>query len=84
MEHLEWRNWYGVRRKQSDLAEDVEQDARVLNRLGAWKHTTTREHYQEEGRPEILERVAETRRKVRPRSNRGRERRTVTPWSYTR
>lgn len=46
---MEWRNWYGVRRKQSDLAEDVETDARVLNRLGAWTHTATREHYQEQG-----------------------------------
>lgn len=66
IKHQEGMSWYGMRRLQSDLAEDVESDARVLNKLGAWKHTATREGYQEQGRMDIAEKAAETRRKIRP------------------
>lgn len=69
--HVDGRSWYGMRRLQADLAEDVEGDARVLNRLGAWKHTSTRELYQEAGRPDIALKAAETRRKIRPRRDLG-------------
>lgn len=60
------RRWYGMRRLQSDLAEDVESDARVLNRMGGWKHTATRERYQEKGRTKVQEKAAAARRKIRP------------------
>lgn len=66
VEHVDKRAWYGIRRLQTDRAEDVESDARVLNRLGAWKNTSTRERYQEEGRVEIADRTAAARRKIRP------------------
>lgn len=66
VEHVEGRNWYGLRRLHADLAEDVERDARVLNRLGGWTHTRTREQYQEEGRTEIAERAKHARAKIRP------------------
>ena len=39
------RAWYGIRRLQADRAEDVESDARVLNRMGDWNHTSARERY---------------------------------------
>lgn len=64
--HLDRRAWYGMRRLQSDTAEDVESDARVLNAMGGWKRTATRERYQEEGRLDIAEKAAETRRRIRP------------------
>lgn len=64
--HMPGRAWYGVRRLQADKAEDVEPDARVLNSMGGWKRTATRERYQEEGRQDIAEKAAETRRKIRP------------------
>jgi hypothetical protein len=67
--HVEGRRWYGMRRLQSDLAEDVEVDARVLNRLGAWKHTSTRERYQERRRTKIQQQAADVRRKIRPRKD---------------
>lgn len=60
------RGWYGVRRVQADRAEDVQKDARVLNRMGGWKHTSTRERYQQERRTEISEQAARTREKIRP------------------
>lgn len=66
VEHVDGRAWYGVRRIQADRAEDVETDARVLNRLGAWKRTSTREGYQEQGRPEIGAKAAEARKRIRP------------------
>lgn len=67
--HVDHRAWYGIRRLQSDQAEDVESDARVLNVMGGWKHTGTRERYQEEGRLDIAEKAAESRRKIRPATN---------------
>lgn len=66
VEHVEGRSWYGVRRLQTDLAEDHTDDARVLNRLGGWKRTSTREHYQERGRTDIAEQAADLRAKIRP------------------
>jgi hypothetical protein len=66
VEHQKGRGAYGLRRLQSDRAEDVEDDARVLNILGAWKRTSTREGYQQEERVELREKAARTRRKIRP------------------
>jgi hypothetical protein len=66
VEHLTGMNWYGLRRKHSDLAEDREDDARVLNKLGGWTHTKTREGYQEQGRTDIAERASKVREKLRP------------------
>lgn len=66
VEHVEHRLWYGMRRRAADDAEDVETDARVLNKLGAWKHTGTREGYQEQGRMDIAERAAAVRQRIRP------------------
>jgi hypothetical protein len=63
--HVEGRLWYGLRRRASDDAEDVTSDARVLNKLGAWKHTSTREGYQEEGRTDIAEQAASVRATIR-------------------
>lgn len=66
--HVDGRNWYGLRRLYADLAEDESSDARVLNRLGGWSHTKTRESYQEQGRTEIAERASEVREKIRRQS----------------
>lgn len=66
VKHMEGRNWYGVRRLQSDRAEDVETDKRVLNIQGGWTRTETRERYQESGRMDLREKAAEVRRKIRP------------------
>lgn len=60
------RKWYGLRRLQSDRAEDVETDKRVLNIQGGWTRTETRERYQEQGRMDLREKAAQVRRKIRP------------------
>lgn len=62
------RKWYGLRRLHADMAEDVEKDARVLNLVGGWTDTATREKYQEEGRIDLRERAATVRRQIRPNS----------------
>lgn len=64
--HVDGRLWYGLRRRGADDAEDATSDARVLNKLGAWKHTSTREGYQEEGRVDIAEEAARVRDAIRP------------------
>lgn len=66
VKHQPGRRWYGMRRLQTDRAEDVEQDSRVLNRMGGWTSSETRRKYQESGRVEINQRAAEVRRKIRP------------------
>lgn len=71
VEHVEGRGWYGLRRLHSDLAEDVEDDQRVLNRLGGWTDTKTRQLYQQEGRSEIEEAAKRTRAKIRPKRPKG-------------
>lgn len=73
VEHVDGRNWYGLRRLHSDLAEDVEADARVLNRLGGWTHTETRELYQERDRAEIDGRIRRARERIRPKPVRDKE-----------
>lgn len=64
--HIDGRGWYGLRRRGADDAEDVESDARVLNRMGGWKNSQTRSRYQEEGRTELSEKAANVRGKIRP------------------
>lgn len=73
VERVDGRAWYGLRRLHSDLAEDVEADDRVLDKLGGWKHTETRRLYQEEGRTEIDEAAAAARAKIRPKAKRDTE-----------
>lgn len=68
VEWIKGRKWYGLRRLHADLAEDVEDDARVNNAMGGWTNTTTRELYQQQGRPEIVERAAVVRAKIRPKN----------------
>jgi hypothetical protein len=60
------RGWYGLRRLQADRAEDVSTDARVLNTMGGWQHTSTREKYQQESRPEIADQAKSARSRIRP------------------
>jgi len=71
VKEVKGRNWYGLWRLQTDAAEDVEDDARVLNATGGWKHTETRERYQQEGRAEIDEKARDTRAKIRPKRRKG-------------
>ena len=40
-------------------------DARVLNRIGGWKHTATREGYREQGGEDIAEEAARVRSQIR-------------------
>lgn len=68
VEHKEGRRWYGLRRLSTDLAEDVESDARTLNQLGGWAKTETRVGYQQQGRTEIAERARAVRTKIRPKT----------------
>ncbi len=37
------RGWYGIRRLTSDLAADITQDTRILDGLGGWTDSSTRE-----------------------------------------
>jgi hypothetical protein len=63
---IKGRGWYGVRRIATDLAEDVESDERVLNSITGHRDSTTRRLvYQDQERPEVLNRAAITRAKVR-------------------
>lgn len=66
VEHVKSRAWYGTRRLQTDLAEDVTSDARALNLLGGWTHTETREGYQDEGRRDVAVRAKDARALIRP------------------
>jgi integrase len=60
------RGWYGVRRTASDVAEDLEKDERVLNSISGHRNSTTRRLvYHDRERPEVLNRAAITRAKVR-------------------
>jgi hypothetical protein len=60
------RGWYGVRRIAADIAEDVEKDERVLNSITGHRDSTTRRMvYQNRERPEVLNRAAATRDRVR-------------------
>jgi hypothetical protein len=64
--HVPGRGWYGVRRVATDLAEDFEQDERVLNSLTGHKDSTTRRLvYQDRERPQVLARAAELREQMR-------------------
>jgi hypothetical protein len=64
--HVPGRGWYGVRRIAADIAEDLEKDERVLNSLTGHRDSRTRQTiYQDEDRPEVLARAAQTRLKVR-------------------
>ena len=60
------RGWYGVRRIAADAAEDVEKDERVLNSITGHRDSTTRRLvYQDRERPEVLNKAAATRERVR-------------------
>jgi hypothetical protein len=66
IEPVKGRGWYGVRRTATDLAEDVEQDDRVLNSLtGHQDSATRRKFYQQRNRPEILISASNARMKLR-------------------
>ena len=66
VESLPGRGWYGVRRRATDVAEDVESDERVLNAVSAHRDSTTRRLvYQDRMRPELLDRTAQLRSKIR-------------------
>lgn len=58
---------HGKDKKRGAVVALTMEKRHVLNTLGAWTHTTTREMYQQEGHPEIALQAAETRRKTGPR-----------------
>jgi hypothetical protein len=64
------RRWYGMRRRQADDVDALE-DVRpvVKNRTGGWTKTSTREGYLEGDRLEDAVAAAEARRRVRPARN---------------
>jgi integrase len=66
VEHVEGRRWYGLRRLGADLAEDKTKDGRLLNKMGGWKNDQTRRRYQDEGRMDVYDKVAEIREQIRP------------------
>lgn len=69
VETVKGRGWYGYRRAATDLAEDVEQDERVLNSITGHRDSTTRRLvYQDRERPEVLNKAAETRARLRERA----------------
>lgn len=64
--HVPGRAWYGLRRLGSDIAEDHEADARVLNDLTGHVDSTMRQRvYQERKREKIQARVAHLRHRLR-------------------
>jgi hypothetical protein len=66
VQYLKGRAWYGMRRIMADIAEDQISDKRVLNRMGGWTRTETREGYQEEGRVALDVMTADARDIIRP------------------
>lgn len=71
--NVKGRGWYGMRRRQSDDAEDVVKDERVLNRLGGWANSETRRRYQAEDRPELLDATRDARAAIRPKTKRAKD-----------
>lgn len=65
VEHKTGRGWYGIRRLATDLAPEYTKDARVLNALGGWTDTKTRENYQHEDNPDDAARAARVRQAYR-------------------
>ena len=66
VEVVRGRAWYGLRRLATDLAQDVTTDGRVLNSITGHSSDTMRTKvYQEQERPEVLEKAATTRSAVR-------------------
>lgn len=66
------RRWYGMRRKQADEAEKLEDvRAAVKNRLGGWDSTETREGYLDQGNEADAVEAAEVRQRIRPRREGG-------------
>lgn len=65
VEHREGRGWYGIRRLTTDLAPEYTTDSRILNKIGGWTDTQTREDYQDEDNPEDASRAARVRRALR-------------------
>lgn len=64
--HERDRAWYGLRRLGTDIAEDEENDQRVLNALtGHVDSATRRRHYQERERPKIRGQAARLRHRLR-------------------
>jgi integrase len=66
VEHMDGRGWYGLRRLGADRAEDVTKDGRKLNKMGGWKNDSTRRRYQDEGRMDVYDEVADIREGIRP------------------
>lgn len=65
VEHREGRGWYGLRRLAADLAPDYTSHAGVLNNLGHWADSRTRESYQQAFNPAITGKAARVRRQMR-------------------
>lgn len=65
VEHRDGRGWYGLRRVAADLAPDYTNDAGVLNNLGHWADSRTRESYQEDFNPAVTGKAARVRRQMR-------------------
>lgn len=65
VEHRKGRGWYGLRRLAADLAPDYTNHAGVLNNIGHWADSRTREDYQKAANPEVAAKAARVRRQLR-------------------
>jgi hypothetical protein len=65
VEIIPGRQFYGLRRVMSDLAEDVEKDTRALRELVGWKDEATRRRYQRRRDPKITAKAAAARVRIR-------------------
>lgn len=67
VDHMDGRLWYGMRRLQADKADALQGvEARVKNRMGGWKKTSTREDYLEQASQRDAEEAAKARKRIRP------------------
>lgn len=67
VEHRDGRASYGLRRSSTDEAPEVVDDDRVLDNLGGWADTRTREDYQARQNPKVSAKAARARREIRNR-----------------
>lgn len=65
VDHVPGRAWYGVRRRLADMAPRYTPDERVLNDIGGWLRTATRQGYQQDENPEVRAETARVRRQSR-------------------
>lgn len=59
------RQFYGLRRVMADYAAGVETDTRALRHITGWRDDKTRRDYLEEYDPEVAQKAAEARVRIR-------------------